>query len=52
VGGADLADSFLLASEPLTTDVSTWVELPEYSITWATASLTEQARVHTVGVDV
>jgi glutamine amidotransferase len=30
-GGAANADSVLVASEPLTRDVSTWVEVPEYS---------------------
>ena len=31
-GGAGHADSILIASEPLTRDVSSWVEVPEYSI--------------------
>ena len=31
-GGSDNADSVLVASEPLTRDVSAWVEIPEYSI--------------------
>jgi glutamine amidotransferase len=31
-GGARNADSILIASEPLTRDVATWVEVPEYSI--------------------
>ena len=31
IGGAENADSVLVASEPLTRDVSTWVEVPEYS---------------------
>jgi len=31
VGGAGSADSVLVASEPLTRDVSTWIEVPEYS---------------------
>jgi glutamine amidotransferase len=31
-GGAEAADSILLASEPLTRDVASWVELPEYSM--------------------
>lgn len=30
-GGAAGADSLIVASEPLTRDTSTWVELPEYS---------------------
>jgi predicted glutamine amidotransferase len=29
-GGAEQADSILVASEPLTRDTSSWVELPEY----------------------
>jgi predicted glutamine amidotransferase len=31
-GGAEAADSILVASEPLTSDVASWVELPEYSL--------------------
>jgi glutamine amidotransferase len=31
IGGAASADSVLVASEPLTRDISTWVEVPEYS---------------------
>ena len=31
-GGAENADSILVASEPLTRDVSSWVEVPEYSV--------------------
>lgn len=31
-GGARNADSILIASEPLTRDVSSWVEVPEYSV--------------------
>ena len=50
VGGAERADSFLFASEPLTTDVSTWVELPEYSITWVNRA-TGVPRVETVEAD-
>ena len=30
-GAADRAEAFLLASEPLTTDVTGWVEVPEYT---------------------
>ncbi|MBL8519458.1 MAG: hypothetical protein JNK75_02195, partial [Betaproteobacteria bacterium] len=32
VGGAAHADSIIVASEPLTRDTSTWVEVPEYSM--------------------
>jgi predicted glutamine amidotransferase len=34
----DPARSVIIASEPLTTDVSTWLEVPEYSM--LTAELT------------
>jgi glutamine amidotransferase len=35
VGGAENADSIIVASEPLTKDTSAWVELPEYSAMFA-----------------
>jgi len=31
-GGGDIADTIIIASEPLTRDVSTWLEVPEYSM--------------------
>jgi glutamine amidotransferase len=31
IGGAASSDSILIASEPLTVDTSTWLEVPEYS---------------------
>jgi predicted glutamine amidotransferase len=34
-GGAENADSIIVASEPLTRDTSSWVELPEYSAMFA-----------------
>jgi glutamine amidotransferase len=34
-GGAERADSILVASEPLTRDTSSWVELPEYGALFA-----------------
>ncbi len=34
-GGAERADSILVASEPLTRDTSSWVELPEYGVLFA-----------------
>jgi predicted glutamine amidotransferase len=34
-GGAEHADSILVASEPLTRDTSAWVELPEYGALFA-----------------
>ncbi|OGA22058.1 MAG: hypothetical protein A3I02_07835 [Betaproteobacteria bacterium RIFCSPLOWO2_02_FULL_67_26] len=35
IGGADHADSIMIASEPLTRDISTWLEVPEYSMIYA-----------------
>jgi predicted glutamine amidotransferase len=35
-GGSDNATSVLIASEPLTRDISAWVEVPEYSMLHAT----------------
>ena len=37
-GGAERADSILVASEPLTRDTSSWVELPEYGALFAEIS--------------
>jgi predicted glutamine amidotransferase len=34
-GGADTANSIMIASEPLTRDISTWLEVPEYSMIYA-----------------
>jgi glutamine amidotransferase len=34
-GGAENADSIIVASEPLTKDTSAWVELPEYGALFA-----------------
>ena len=34
-GGAENADSIIIASEPLTRDVASWVELPEYGALFA-----------------
>ncbi len=35
IGGSDAADSIIIASEPLTKDTSTWLEVPEYSMIYA-----------------
>lgn len=35
IGGADNANSIMIASEPLTRDTSTWLEVPEYSMIYA-----------------
>jgi len=37
IGGPAGADSVIVASEPLTRDVSTWIEVPEYSILYVKA---------------
>ncbi len=31
-GGAEAANAILVASEPLTRDVASWVEVPEYAV--------------------
>jgi len=36
IGGSDTADSIIVASEPLTEDTSSWLEVPEYSMLSAT----------------
>jgi len=38
IGGAGAADSVMVASEPLTTDVTTWLEVPEYALLHAERS--------------
>jgi predicted glutamine amidotransferase len=35
IGGSDSADSIIIASEPLTKNTSTWLEVPEYSMIYA-----------------
>ena len=35
IGGAENADSIIVASEPLTSDTAAWVELPEYGALFA-----------------
>jgi predicted glutamine amidotransferase len=37
-GGAENADSLIVASEPLTSDTAAWVELPEYGALFAEIS--------------
>jgi glutamine amidotransferase len=47
VGGSDTADSVIIASEPLTRDTSTWLEVPEYSMIYAdTRSGTPSVEIH------
>ncbi len=46
-GGADNADSIMIASEPLTKDTSTWLEVPEYSMIYAdTRGGTPSVEIH------
>ncbi|MCA9538339.1 MAG: class II glutamine amidotransferase [Myxococcales bacterium] len=35
IGGSDTADSLMVASEPLTVDTTTWLEVPEYAMLFA-----------------
>ena len=35
IGGSDTADSLIVASEPLTLDTTSWLEVPEYSMIYA-----------------
>jgi glutamine amidotransferase len=44
-GGSENADSVLVASEPLTRDVSAWVEVPEYSMLHAAIRRNQQPAV-------
>lgn len=38
IGGCDTADTVVIASEPLTNDISTWLEVPEYSMLCASTA--------------
>ena len=42
IGGEDTADSMIVASEPLSTDMSTWLEVPEYGMIYAEAQEEER----------
>jgi len=50
-GGIGDQDSVIIASEPLTRDPSTWIEVPEYSMIYVVRE-TEQWRVETRPLDV
>jgi glutamine amidotransferase len=52
VGGAARADSVLVASEPLTRDHHTWVEVPEYSALRVKACAGGRRKVELVALDV
>jgi len=50
IGGSEASTSAIVASEPLTSDVSTWVEVPEYSM--LSASLDgDRMRVEVIELD-
>jgi predicted glutamine amidotransferase len=44
-GGSENADAVLVASEPLTRDVSAWVEVPEYSMLHAAIRRSQQPAI-------
>lgn len=50
-GGASEADSVIVSSEPLTRDVSTWVEVPEYSLL-SVSTVGDRRTVRTAPLDV
>jgi glutamine amidotransferase len=51
IGGTRSADSVIVASEPLTRDASTWLEVPEYSLVHVDTAA-GRPRVETVELDV
>jgi glutamine amidotransferase len=51
IGSVDQADSVLVASEPLTRDISTWLEVPEYSVLYASTEGSRR-RADTLALDV
>jgi len=52
VGGDQGADSVLVASEPLSQDVSTWIEVPEYSLLYVTTNKQGRREVQTLPLEV
>ena len=49
IGGERLANSLIIASEPLTRDTATWLEVPEYSIVYAdTLGASPSVEVHPI----
>jgi glutamine amidotransferase len=51
IGGAATADSVIVASEPLTRDISTWIEVPEYSALIVRRSgIGRQAEIHSLEI--
>lgn len=49
-GAPDATDSVLLASEPLTRDITGWIEVPEYTVL-VVDGRDGAARIHTVDID-
>lgn len=50
IGGATNSNSVIIASEPLTSDISTWIEVPEYSVVYVKGE-GEQRKVRTIELD-
>jgi predicted glutamine amidotransferase len=49
IGGEQRANSLIIASEPLTRDTATWLEVPEYSIVYAdTLGRSPKVEVHPI----
>lgn len=50
VGGEEAATSMIIASEPLSTDTASWLQVPEYSLVYAeTRAGRPDIEVHTLG---
>lgn len=48
----DANDSIILASEPLTLDTTTWIEIPEYSLVVAQYNKKQKLQIHVSDIDV
>ncbi|MDH4248151.1 MAG: class II glutamine amidotransferase [Deltaproteobacteria bacterium] len=52
VGGDQGADSVLVSSEPLSHDISTWIEVPEYSLLYVTTNTRGKREVQMLPLNV
>ena len=52
MAGSDLPRSLLIASEPLTLDISTWLDVPEYSMVTAQRARSGALEYETLDLDV
>lgn len=52
VGGGEGSDSVIVASEPLSQDVSTWIEVPEYSLLYVTTNNSGKREVQMLPLEV